>query len=218
VRDEPAHLSTGDVDAIMAAHRRTGDVVADSSVEIADRSTDSSPESASWYALRSKPKQEVRADANLRAWGVETLLPMIRSLRVDGSREALFPGYLFARFHAPTMTHKIRNTRGVTQLVGISHAPTAIDDQIIAMLRERIGADGCVALDTDLRAGDVVRVTAGPFRDFIGVFESSTTAAQRVTLLLAAVESPIRLSIDCAMVERFTARTSLVPAASADRV
>jgi transcriptional antiterminator RfaH len=187
-----------------------------SDVSDSDSSAYSSSDSTSWYALRSKPKQEARADANLRAWGIETLLPMIRRPQTAGSRAALFPGYLFARFHAPTMAHKIRHTRGVTQLVGMSLAPTEIDDGIIAMIRGRIGADGCVALGVNLRAGDLVRVTAGPFRDFIGVFEAATTAAQRVTLLLAAVQAPIRLSIDGALVERL-ARSADVDAAPLNR-
>ncbi len=39
--------------------------------------------SEQWYVIRAKTKQENRAEANLRSWGVETFLPRVRELSVD---------------------------------------------------------------------------------------------------------------------------------------
>ena len=44
--------------------------------------------------------------------------------------------------------------------------------------------------------GDVVRVTSGPLKEFVGVFLASTSPAARVRLLLAAVSSPMRVVVD----------------------
>ncbi len=36
-----------------------------------------------WYAIQTKPKQESRAECNLRAWNVETFVPKIRERRFN---------------------------------------------------------------------------------------------------------------------------------------
>ena len=35
-----------------------------------------------WYAVYTKPKEEERAESNLRAWGVKTLMPKFKELEV----------------------------------------------------------------------------------------------------------------------------------------
>jgi transcriptional antiterminator RfaH len=159
-----------------------------------------------WYAIRAKSKQEPRAEANLRAWGVETFLPVITShakwSRTRPMAEALFPGYLFARFHALTMANKIRFTRGVTQIVGSDQGLSPIDDEIILLIRGRIGSDGRVKLSEDFKAGDQVRIRDGPLRDLVGVFHSAASGAQRVTLLLAAANRQWRVSVDRTLLEK----------------
>lgn len=166
---------------------------------------------AFWYAIRTKSKQESRAETNLRAWGVETFLPAIRHqskrCQISKMAEALFPGYLFARFHGPTMANKIRFTRGVMQIVGTDRAPSPIDEEIISLVRERIGSDGYVRLAEDFEVGDRVRIRSGPLRDFVGVFHSSASGAQRVTLLLAAANTQLRVSIDRTLIEKLSQAT-----------
>lgn len=159
-----------------------------------------------WYVIQSKPKQEERADENLRAWHVETLLPKllrpVRSARAQRTIEPLFPGYLFARFDADGMASKVRYTRGVARVLGTESGPSAVDDRIIDEIKRRMDPGGLVRPTSTLRAGDRVRIVSGPLKDFVGVFEYSATAAQRVTLLLATLHSPVRVALDAHLVER----------------
>lgn len=176
--------------------------------QTSDRSSDSL--SAEWYAIQSKPKQEGRAEADLLAWGVETFLPRIprRAPSAKGAAHAygvqpLFPGYLFARFNGHSMLHKIKYTRGVARVLGTERGPTPLDDSIIAFIRTRVGADGLVLLSP--RPGDRVQVTNGPLKDFVGVFSSALTGADRVRVLLTAVSGGFKVVVDGSLVERITA-------------
>lgn len=162
-----------------------------------------------WYVVQSKPKQETRAEENLRAWNVETLLPkVLRSPRSGESTrprtEPMFPGYLFARFDVGEMSGKVRHTRGVSKILGTLEGPTPLGEHVIDEIRDRMDPSGVVRLTSLLRPGDRVRVVGGPFRNFLGVFEHSASAAQRVTLLLATLNTQVRVALDAHLVERFS--------------
>jgi transcriptional antiterminator RfaH len=169
---------------------------------------------ALWYAVQTKPRHEERAEANLLAWGVEAFLPRIRSASLrrvphgaSSHVEPLFPNYLFARFDVAAMAHKIRYTRGVTRILAIDGRPTPIDDGIITLIRDRIDSGGYVLPTSRLAVGDRVRVTAGPLKDLVGVFEAPMKATRRVRLLLAAVRGQVRVEVDEGLLEKVTEAT-----------
>jgi len=145
-----------------------------------------------WYVLQTKPKQELRAELNLRRWQVETLAPRLREIRrlpAGGTayREGpLFPNYLFARFDAEQLAGKVRLTRGVQRVVGLGELATPVDDGIIALIRDRIGEDGFVA-PPEAQPGDTVEIVDGPLQSLVGVFERRLSATDRVVILLAAI-------------------------------
>jgi transcriptional antiterminator RfaH len=154
-----------------------------------------------WYVVQTKPGQESRAEANLRSWGVETLSPRLRERRpAVRSRAAfriapLFPRYLFARFDATALLAKVRFTRGVHDVVGFGEHATAVDDDIIALVRGRVQPDGLV------RAGvphprDLMRVPGEPMRSLIGIFEREMEGHERVLALLTTVVSQAGIQID----------------------
>src|SRR5262245_20124580 len=105
-----------------------------------------------WYVVQTKPKQETRAELNLRQWSIATLAPKLREIRHVRSGERayhitpLFPNYLFARFDAEAQTAKIRLTRGVQRVVGFGEYATPVDDAIIELIRSQIAEDGFVRI------------------------------------------------------------------------
>lgn len=147
-----------------------------------------------WYVIHTKPKQEYRAYGNLVAWGVETLNPRLKSRRPSNLTglpveqvNPLFPRYIFARFDAATMLHKIWFTRGVNNVVSFGGSPLPVGDDIISVLLSRLDADGLVRHSDELTQGDRVRITSGHLCDFEGVFERKVKASDRVVILLTAV-------------------------------
>jgi transcriptional antiterminator RfaH len=154
-----------------------------------------------WYVIRTKQKQETRAESNLLAWGIETFAPRARELRrrhaTSGSAfciAALFPGYLFARFDATNSYAKVRLTRRIHSVVGFGESATPVDDAIISAIRGRIQEDGFVHFD-DAHAGDPVEVVDGPLRSLVGIFDGVMSGGDRVRILLNAIAYPARVSV-----------------------
>jgi transcriptional antiterminator RfaH len=152
------------------------------------------PENLHWYALHTHPKQEVRADENLRSWNVETFTPKLRTRRSNPAgrtpitfTKPLFPRYIFARFKATEYLHKVRFTRGVASVVGIGNIPTPIDDQVIEIIKSRTDADSIVKIGDGLTVGSEVVICEGPLKGLTGIFERKMKDSDRVMILLNTV-------------------------------
>jgi transcriptional antiterminator RfaH len=159
-----------------------------------------------WYVVRTKPKQELRAEANLRAEEVEVFAPRIRqpfshrgSTSCSDRVEPLFPSYIFARFDFVTFYRKIRLTRGVHAIVGLGEAATPIDDATIEALMSRVETDGFVRVYAP-RQGDLVDIVGGPLRSLTGVFESGLNGGDRVRILLTMLASSARVELPKAFI------------------
>jgi transcriptional antiterminator RfaH len=156
-----------------------------------------------WYAVHTHPRQESRAEGNLRAWNVETLLPRMKDYHINESTgtqstviKPLFPGYLFARFAFDKLFSKVRFTRGVHSVVSMGDMPVPLDDRVIEIITAQIDQDGFVGIDEELKPGTKVLIQAGPFRGLTGIFEQGTSAAGRIKILLDSVYYQAHLEID----------------------
>ncbi len=174
-----------------------------------DRKMDSnnptrSPEilgSVRWFVVHTKPKDEYRVKTHLGTLKIETLLPLCHDFRyVQGKMSPiihpLFPSYLFARLDIEQHYPKVKYTRGVTRILGVGNEPTPISDAVIEMLRDRMADDDTVELFRELQDGDLVQVTSGPLKDFVGVFQKGLSTKKRVRILLnmIGVEVPVQIS------------------------
>jgi transcriptional antiterminator RfaH len=162
-----------------------------------------------WYLVQTHPRQEGRAESNLKSFGIETLAPMFRDRRRNFytgelalHEKPLFPSYIFAKFIANDLYHKVRYTRGIRRLVSFGSSPTIIDEEIIAMIRSRIGEDGFARMNEDLKPGDKVIIKDGPLRTFAGIFEREMNIADRVRILLLAVSYQAHVEIERGMVKK----------------
>ena len=149
-------------------------------------------EAPQWYVIKTHPKQESRANMNLNAWNVETFYPTLKKpspnpYKGDYTSNPLFPGYLFARFSAEALLHKVHFTRGVQTVVGFGQGPVPVDDEIIADIRMRVDKDGFIKMEDDLAVGDEIVITDGPMTDLTGIFERRLQPSQRVMILLHAI-------------------------------
>lgn len=161
-----------------------------------------------WYAIHTKPNQEDRASQNLIAWGVETFAPLLRKrcfgkhvARAAYRIEPLFRSYIFARFNAANMLHKVRFTRGVHSVVSCSGVPTPVDDDIISLIQSR-AEDDFVRLDDDLKHGDKVVISGGQFKGLSGIFDRRASKSERVTLLLRTITYQAYVEVESALVKK----------------
>lgn len=125
---------------------------------------------ALWFCLKSQPKHEHIAAAHLRQnSAVEVFLPRIRFKRATRqgtawATEALFPGYLFARFDWQTSLRLVQHSRGVRGVVHFGERWPAIPDEIIRELQQTIGATGLRIIPEEFNPGDEVKITEGAMR------------------------------------------------------
>ena len=155
-----------------------------------------------WYAIYTKPKQEDRANFNLMAWNVEAFTPKFKESRlnaVTGKRnyaiKHLFPRYIFARFRASELLHKVYFTRGVHSVVSFGGTPCQVSDDIIELIRARMSEDGFVRIGEELTPGDKVIIDNGSLKNFAGIFEGKVGNRDKIVILLTAVHSQKRVVI-----------------------
>ncbi|PKM30363.1 MAG: transcription/translation regulatory transformer protein RfaH [Gammaproteobacteria bacterium HGW-Gammaproteobacteria-11] len=150
----------------------------------------SSPEQAQWYLVQSKPRQDARAEAQLRNQGFECYRPVIRVERLrDGKRveqqESLFPGYLFIRLCSYTDNwYSVRSTRGVSRLVSFADMPLPVPEQMIDCIRQRTSQ--LIELPA-FQQGSRVSLTDGPFKDLQAVF-ARLEGHDRAVILLTVLQ------------------------------
>ena len=143
-----------------------------------------------WFCLRSRTKQEHIAAALIRAQvGVEVFAPRItysKKTRRGKVRftEALFPGYLFARF---TVAQHLRHLLSIQGVIGIvrygTRIPTVSQD-FIDELRHRIPGETAETPDPIIEIGAPITVVEGPFKDLQAVVTKVMGARDRVRVLL----------------------------------
>ena len=132
-------------------------------------------ETARWYAVATKARDEAVAKANLERQDYQVFLPTVslKKRRRGGwvpVTEPLFPGYLFVSLvlgaddPAP-----IRSTVGCIGMVRFGQTHTPVPSSLIDALKA--ASENAFDTPLPLTQGDKVRITAGPFAGIQAVFD-----------------------------------------------
>jgi transcriptional antiterminator RfaH len=141
-----------------------------------------------WRCIRGKPKAEHLAAKNLRAAGFEAFCPRIRFQRATQRGriwfvEALFPGYLFARFRPGDIRH-VGSTAFVSQVMTFMNDHGAVRDAVIDDLRSPLDAAETLTVSTSFQPGETVDVVSGPLQGTTVFITQILPGAERVRVLL----------------------------------
>ncbi len=157
-----------------------------------------------WYVVRSKPRREAFAQAQLLRRGIETFLPRIVESgegRAEPVVGPLFPGYLFARLDLLSQYTRVIWAPGVHSFVSFGDVPAAVDPAVMAFLRERAGDAGVVRVTRTFNDGDVVRVVRGPLGGLIGVVQGACSGQMRVRVLMELLRRRTQVSVPSQLLE-----------------
>jgi transcriptional antiterminator RfaH len=144
----------------------------------------------SWFCLRAQPKREHIAAACLRQISeVEIFCPRVR-FRKSTNRgsvwfiEAMFPGYLFARFNYRTVQRQVRERPGVSGFVQFGERFALLPDALISEMRTHTGTNEILEIGCAFEPGQEVEITRGPFQGLTALVARIITARERVEILI----------------------------------
>lgn len=155
-----------------------------------------------WYCLHTAPKQENKVALVLkRELGLEVFAPRIRFRRMRlgqplWATEALFPGYVFARFEYFERRRQINALPGVTSVVHFGDRVVPIDDAVMAELRSLVRDNETVEVTADLQPGSEVVITGGSLRGLRVLVTRVIPARQRIAILLELLGSSREVEIE----------------------
>jgi transcription elongation factor/antiterminator RfaH len=145
-----------------------------------------------WRLARTLAGRELVAEQNLRQQGFETFLPkqartVRHARRIRVTLGAYFPGYLFVHLDLDRdRWRSVNGTVGVAHLVGRGERPSPVPEGVVEALVAAVDERQVLAGPL-LRAGQTVRVVAGPFADALAVIERLDEAG-RVRVLLQVMQ------------------------------
>jgi len=140
------------------------------------------PEERNWYVLHTYSGYEDAVAKSLKqrieSLGMEdkifnVLVPKEKKIKIkNGKRkvveEKIYPGYVLVEMMVTDDSwYVVRNTPNVTGFVGAGTTPVPVSNQEIETLKKRIGGEE-PQYKIEVRKGDLVKITDGPFKDFDG--------------------------------------------------
>jgi transcriptional antiterminator RfaH len=157
---------------------------------------------SAWYCVRTQTKREQIAVGQLgRLADVEVFCPRIRFRRNTKRgkvwfEEALFPGYLFARFDFNTLFRAVSATVGVRGLVRFDGECAQVPDFVVEALRAQM-ADGPVILvkEPEWKAGDRAVMADGAMRGLPALITQVLPGGERVKILMELMGTAVEAEV-----------------------
>jgi transcriptional antiterminator NusG len=162
-----------------------------------------------WYIVHTYSGHENKVAKTLmqrvQAMGFEerifdALVPTRDTIRVRGGKketikEKIFPGYILVNMDLSDEAWVlVRTTPGVTSFVGAQNKPTPIRDDEVQAIVAFVGQKDPV-YKAQFSNGEAVKITDGPFSDFLGTVESIDEAKGKIKVLVSIFgrETPVEL-------------------------
>src|SRR5580698_2775364 len=178
---------------------------------------------AGWYCVRTKPKHEHIAAANLaRQAGLEIFCPRLRVERstrrgIVRILEPLFPCYLFVRCVLEEKLDDMRYANGVGSLVHFGGVIPRVPEEVVEGLRAYFANEEVVFVRDELQPGTEVVVAEGAFEGMRASVLRVLPSRQRVQVLLEILGRPTAVEVERACVtlegNSLTARAPFMAAA-----
>jgi transcriptional antiterminator NusG len=169
-----------------------------------------------WYAVHTYAGYEDAVVRNLRqrieSLGMEdkifnVLVPKEKKIRIKAGKRAveeekIYPGYVLVDMIVTDDSwYVVRNTPRVTGFVGSGTTPTPLAKEEVEMLFERM-SDKEPKYKMDIKAGDIVRITDGPFKDFEGRISEVDEERGKIKTLVSMFGRETPLELDFLQVKK----------------
>ncbi len=171
---------------------------------------------ASWYVIHTYSGYEERVKKNLEqrirfmdsgSEILQVVIPTEDEIEVkNGQRRTvtkkILPGYVLVEMKMTDQSWGVvRNTPGVTGFVGSGSKPTPLQEDEVGKILKQMEAEA-PKVKVGFRRGQSVRVTDGPFIDFVGVVDEINTEKGKVKVLLSLFGQETPVELDFLQVEK----------------
>jgi transcriptional antiterminator NusG len=170
----------------------------------------------SWYVIHTYSGYEERVKKNLEQRVksldfnkeiLQVVIPTEDEIEVrSGQRRTvtkkILPGYVLVQMKMSDQSWSVvRNTPGVTGFVGSGGRPTPLRKEEVDKILKQMAAE-TPRVKVGFRRGESVRVTDGPFIDFVGVVDEINTEKGKVKVLLSLFGQETPVELDFLQVEK----------------
>lgn len=186
VQDNPSHIIINDITGQTLKERR-----------------------AKWYVLHTYSGHENKVGTTLKqrveTMGLldhvyEVLIPSQEKIQIRRGtkkqvREKIFPGYILVRMHLSDEAWLCaRTTPGVTGFVGVGSQPSPLPPHEVEAIKKFM-SQGATSYKANFTVGEAVKITDGPFNEFIGSVDEIDEDKGKVTVLVSIFgrETPVEL-------------------------
>lgn len=164
---------------------------------------------AKWYVVHTQSGFEAKAkealQQRIKTLGLEdkifdVVIPIrdiivVRKGKKKTMREKVFPGYLLIKMILDDDSWLVvRTTQGITGFVGAGNKPTSISEKEVEAIKKFVEQEQ-PKFKAKFSVGEAIKVTDGPFADFIGSIESIDETRGKVKVLISIFgrETPVEL-------------------------
>ncbi|RJQ32428.1 transcription termination/antitermination factor NusG [Candidatus Parcubacteria bacterium] len=169
-----------------------------------------------WYAVHTYAGYEDAVVRNLKqrmeSLGMEdvifnAIVPTEKKIKIQGGKrkvveEKIYPGYVLVDMVVTDNSwYVVRNTPRVTGFVGAGTTPVPLEKKEIDFLFERMGMAE-PKYKMDIKAGDVVKINDGPFKDFEGSVSEIDEERGKIKILVSMFGRETPVEIDYLQVKK----------------
>jgi len=169
-----------------------------------------------WYVIHTYSGHEERAKKNLEQRIKlmdleneigEVVVPTEEEVEVrSGHRRTvakkILPGYVLIQMSMSDQSWNIvRNTPGVTGFVSSGNKPVPLPDTEVSQIMKQMTAEA-PRVKVGFKIGQSIRVTDGPFTDFVGIVDEIIPAKGKVKVLLSLFGRETPVEVDFLQVEK----------------
>jgi len=164
---------------------------------------------AKWYVVHTNSGHEIRVAQTLKqrveTMGLlykvfEILVPtqdrvIIRTGKKATIKEKIFPGYMLVKMIVDDASWlAVRTTPGVTGFVGAGAKPTPLSEKEVANIQKFV-SEPAKRFKARFSTGEAVKITDGPFSDFLGTISEMDEEKGKVKVLVSIFgrETPVEL-------------------------
>jgi len=174
-----------------------------------EKKVHAAPDNAHWYIVHTYAGHENKVSRSLKqrieAMGFEDrifdiIIPVRNTIKVSQGKketvkEKIFPGYVLVKMVLDDETwFMVRSTQGVTSFIGAGNKPTPISEDEVAAIQKFMNMEEPL-YKVAFVIGEAVKITDGPFADFLGTIDSIDEARGKLKVLVSIFgrETPVEL-------------------------